>query len=123
MGAYLSRVHGTRQREGASEASVLSLDAAEVFLLLFLFNLALAVDGEGVTLDADINIFFVDARDFKLQSNVVFVFVDVHRRCEVGGRQRLFRSFWAIGLTKKTIHPVRAVLHGGKLTERFPTGQ
>src|ERR1700751_2748010 len=123
MGAYLSRVHGTRQREGASEASVLSLDATEIFLLLFLLNLALTVDGEGVALDADINILFVDARDFKLQSNVVLAFVDVHGRCEVGSRQCFFWFFGAIGFTEKTIHPVYAVLYGGKLTKRFPTGQ
>jgi hypothetical protein len=40
------------------------------------------VHGEGVVLDADINVFFVDARDFNLQGDVVLVFVDVHRRCE-----------------------------------------
>ena len=51
----------------------------------------LAMDGEGVVLNADVNIFFVDARDFDLQNNVVLVFVDVHRRCEGGGCQRLFR--------------------------------
>ena len=43
------------------------------------------MDGEGVVLDADINIFFIDAGDFKLQSNGVLVFVDVHRRRETSG--------------------------------------
>src|SRR5712692_10534617 len=85
VGAHLPWIHRTGQRERASEASVLPLDATEVLLFLFLLHLALAMDGEGVALDADINVFFVDARDFKLQSNVVLVFVDVHRRCEAGG--------------------------------------
>src|ERR1700745_3887941 len=101
VGAHLSRINGTGQREGPSEASVLSLDTAEVFLLLLIFDLALAVDGERVAFDTDINIFFVDARDFKLESNVVLVFVDVHRRCKVRARQSLLGSFGAEGLPKK----------------------
>src|SRR6267143_998125 len=76
VGAHLPRIHGTGQRERASEASVLSLDATEVFLFLFLLDLAFAVDGEGVALDADINIFFLETRDFKLWGNVVLVFVN-----------------------------------------------
>src|SRR2546426_746934 len=90
---------------------------------LSLFDLALAMDGEGVPLDADINVLFVDARNFKLQSNGVLVLIDVHWWCEAGGCQRLFRAFGAIRLTEKTVHAVHAVLHGGKLTERLPTGQ
>ena len=70
-------IDGTGQRERPGEASVLPLDTTEVLLFLFLLDLALAMDGEGGVLDADINVFFVDARDFKLQSNVVLVFVDV----------------------------------------------
>lgn len=48
-------------------------------------NLALAMHGEGGVLDADIDVFLVDAWDFELQSYVVLVFVDVHGRCEAGG--------------------------------------
>jgi len=72
----LPRVDGTGQRERAGEASVLPLNATEVLLFLFLLDLALAMDGERVALDADINVFFVDAGDFKLQRDVVLVFVD-----------------------------------------------
>src|SRR5207249_9991433 len=111
------------QRERPREAAILPLDATEVLLFLFLFDLALAMDGEGVPLDADINVLFVDARNFKLQSNGVLVLIDVHWWCEAGGCQRLFWAFGAIRLTEKTVHAVHAVLHGGKLTERLPTGQ
>src|SRR5439155_3445256 len=104
-------------------ASVLPSDATEVLLFLFLLDLALAMDGKSVVLDADINVFFVNARNFNFQSDVVLVFVDVHRRCKAGGCQRLFRAFGAIGLTEKTVHTAHAVLHCRKLTERIPTGQ
>jgi len=102
----------TGKREYAGEASVLPLNATEVLLLLFLFELALAMDGEGGVLDADINVFLFDARNLKLQSNVVLVFVDVHGRCKAGGRQCLLGNFGAIGLTERTVHTVHALLHG-----------
>src|SRR5713226_1826888 len=123
VGAHLPLIHGTGQCERAGEASVLPLNAAVVLFLLFLLDVALAMDGEGIVVDVDMNVLFVDARDFKLQSNVVLVFVGVHRRYEAGGCQRLFRPFGVIRLTEKAIHAVHTVLHGGKLTERFPTGQ
>jgi len=85
VAAHLPRIYRTGERERAGEASVLPLDATEVLLFLFLLDLALAMDGEGIALDADINVFFVDAGDFKLQRDVVLVFVDVHGRCEAGG--------------------------------------
>src|SRR5207302_1909871 len=85
IGAHLPGIHGTGQCERAGEASVLALDAKEVLLLLFFLDLALAMDGERVVLDADINVFLVDTWDFKLQSNAVLVFVDVHRRCVASG--------------------------------------
>src|SRR5581483_12292192 len=53
--------HRAGQRERAGKASVLPLDATEVLFFLFLFELALATNGEGVVLDADIKVFFVDA--------------------------------------------------------------
>src|SRR5437016_11940365 len=62
VGAHLSRVYGGGQRERAGETSILPLDATEVLLFLFLLHLALAMDREGVVLDADINVFLVDAR-------------------------------------------------------------
>src|SRR5579864_147002 len=123
LSVYLSRIYRTGQRERPGEATVLPLDATEVLLFLFLLDLALAMDGEGIVLDADVDVFFVDARDFKLQSNVVLIFVDVHRWCEAGGCECVFRAFRAIRLTEQTVHAVHAVLHSGKLTERFPTGQ
>src|SRR5512135_1111090 len=112
--------HRAGQRERAGEASVLPLDATEVLLFLFLLELALAPNSEGVVLGADINVFFVDSRDFHLQSNVVLVFVNVHRRRKAGAGQRLFWAFGTIRLTEKTVHAVYTVL---QLTERFPAGQ
>jgi hypothetical protein len=116
----LCRVNRARQRERAGEASVLALDPTEVLLFLFLLDLTLAMDGESVVIDADVNVLLLDARNFNFQSNVLLVFLDVHRRCEAGGHQRFFRALGAIRLTRNTIH---AVLHDGKFTERFPTAQ
>jgi len=62
VGAHLPWIHRTGQRERAGEASVLPLNATEVLFFLFLLELALAVDGEGVVFDADINVFFVDCK-------------------------------------------------------------
>ena len=63
------------------------------------------MDGEGFVLHADINVFFVNARDFHLQGDVVLVFVE---------RPPVVQSWWltllralgALRLTEKTIHAV-----------------
>src|SRR5580704_673274 len=122
VGTHLSRIHGAGKRERAGKASVLALDATEVLLFFFLLNLPLAMDSERVVLNADINVFFVDARDVDLQNNVVPVLVYVHRRCEGSGCERLFRAFGAVRLTEKAVHAVQAFLHGGKFAQRFPIG-
>ncbi len=58
VSAHLPRIDGTGQRERAGEASVLPLDATEVLFFLFLLDLALAMDGQGGVLDADIKCLF-----------------------------------------------------------------
>ena len=68
---------------------------AEVFLFLFFLDLALALHGKGVVVDANINVIFVNAGDFDLQRDVVLILVDIDWRCEAGGGQRFFRSFGA----------------------------
>src|SRR2546428_4327022 len=113
MGAYLLWIHGVGKRERTGEAPVHPLDAMKVLLLLVLLEPALAADGERIVLNSDIDVFFVNARHFNLQRNVVFVFVDVHRRCEIAGGQRLVRTFGAERLTGNTVH---AVLQCRKIT-------
>src|SRR6266480_2425192 len=122
MGAHLTRIHGARQSERTSEASVLALNATIVLFFLVFLQLALAVHGQRVAFDADIDILLVNARDFHLQSNGVLVFVDVHWRCEVGSGQRLFWAFGAERLTEKPVHSIQSVLQTGKLTDGLPTG-
>src|SRR5271166_4052666 len=119
VGAYLPRIHGVGQHERAGETSILPLDTTVVFFFFFLLKLALAVDYQGIVLDTDINVFFLNARNFNFQSEVVLVFVDVHRRREAGGRQRFLWAFGVERFTQKTVH---AVLQGGGGTERIPTG-
>ncbi len=58
VGAHLPEIHGTGQRERPGELSVLPLDATEILLFLFLLDLALAMDGQGGVLDADIKCLF-----------------------------------------------------------------
>src|SRR6202451_4332468 len=74
VGTHLPRIYRAGQRERPGELSVLPLHATEVLLFLFLLDLALAMHGEGIALDADINVLLVDARNFKLQSDVVLIF-------------------------------------------------
>src|SRR6266446_4934707 len=111
------RVHGARQIEGTGEAAILALHAAVVLFFFFLLDLALTVDGEGIVLNADIDIFLVDARDFDLQANVVLVFVNVDGGGEARSSQGLILAL-VISLAKQ---PVHAVLQGRKLTKWFPT--
>src|SRR5579872_3050782 len=94
--AHLPRINGAWQRERTGETSVLALDAAEVLLFLILLDLALAINGEDIILDANINVFFVNARNFHPQSYGVLVFVDVHRRGECSGCQSIFLDFGTI---------------------------
>jgi hypothetical protein len=122
VGAHLSRIHGTGKRERAGKASVLPFDATEVLLFFLLLNLALAMDGEGVVLNADINVFFVDARDVDLQNNVVSVCVYVHRRCEGSWLSTPLPGLQGCSTHGKGGSCVHAFLHGGKFAERFPTG-
>jgi integrase len=97
VGAHLPLIHGTGQCERAGEASVLPLNAAVVLFLLFLLDVALAMDGESAVVDVDMNVLFVDARDFKLQNDVVLVFVGA-----------AVRSWWLLtplpGLRDHTTH-------------------
>src|SRR5271166_1623157 len=85
VGGDVLRVHGIRQSEGTGEAAILPLHAPIVLFFLFFFELALAVNGEGVVLDADVDVLLVDSRHFNLQRDVLFVFVDVNGRSEGAG--------------------------------------
>src|SRR6202035_1338568 len=113
-------VHGCGQSEGAGEAAILALHTAIVLFLLFVLDLALAVNREDVVLNADIDIFLIDSRNFDLQSNLVLVFVDVDGRGKAGCGKGLVAATFAVGLAEQAVH---AVLQGGKLAERLPTGK
>src|SRR4029077_11503540 len=74
------RIHCLRQAEAASEAPILTLHTTEILFFLFLLELTLAVHGEGVVLDADVEVFLIDPRDFDLQVYGVLIFIDIHCR-------------------------------------------
>src|SRR5215469_6358389 len=59
-------VDRVRKREQTGEAAILTLHAAVVLFLLFLLELALAVYGQRVVLDADIDVLLVDSGYFDL---------------------------------------------------------
>src|SRR5271170_3718055 len=50
-------IHGGGHSEGAGEAAVLALHTAVVLFFLFLLDFALAVHGEGVVLQAYVDVF------------------------------------------------------------------
>src|SRR5579864_4358427 len=118
-GVNIFHVHDARQSEGTGETAVLPLYPAIVLFLLFLFELAFAPDGQGVVLQADINVLLLNSGNFHLEGNVVLVLVNVHGWREGGGRQPLFAGLPET-LLKQAVHPV---LHRCQLTEGVPTSQ
>src|ERR1035437_116132 len=109
-------VDGARERESAGEAAILTLHSAVVLFFLIRLELALAVHGQCVVLDADVDILLVDSRHFDLQGDVVLVLVDVDGRSKCGRGQRFILPFRPTG--EQAVH---AVLQGDKLTERVIT--
>src|SRR3984957_19055017 len=93
-------VYGLGQGEGAGEAAVLALHAAIVLFFLFLFDLALAVHGQDVVFDLDIDILLVDSRHFNLQRDLVLILVDVNGRGEARRGQRIVPVRAVVGLTE-----------------------
>src|SRR6185369_15312930 len=112
--------HGVRQSERTGESSEATLNAAIVLFLCFLFDFALAFDGEQVVLQTDVDFLLIQARDFELQLDRVLVFVDVDGWNEGSGSQRLFGTKVRELFGEQAIH---AVLQGRYFAERFPTGQ
>src|SRR5258708_31096 len=113
-------VHGCGQSESAGEAAILTLHAPIILFFLFLLDLALAVNGEGIVLQANVDVFLADPRTFDLQSNVVLVFVNVNGGGEAGCGQGLIPAAFVIRLAEKAVH---TVLQRRKLAERLPTGK
>src|SRR5207247_6814808 len=66
VGLDVVRVNCARECEAASEAAILPLDPAIVLFLLFLFEVSLAMNGQGVVLNPDIDVFLINSRYFDL---------------------------------------------------------
>ncbi|MCU1270719.1 MAG: hypothetical protein JWN74_2013 [Acidobacteriaceae bacterium] len=64
-------INRIRQGEGAGEAAILPLNPAEVLFFFFLLELALAMNGQRVVLDPDIDVLLVDPWYLNLQRDVV----------------------------------------------------
>src|SRR5258708_30700386 len=64
---HMLRVNRIGHAEGPQEAAVAALDAMEVLFFLFLLELALALHGQGVVLQLDIQAFLIDARHIAFQ--------------------------------------------------------
>src|ERR1700722_4666460 len=120
VGYNLLRVHRGGQGESAGEGAIMTLHAAIVLFLLFLFDLALAVHGQRVVLDADIDVFLIDSWHFDLQGDTVLVFVNIDGRGKSRTGQSLVAASLVKGVTEQAVHPV---LQGGDFAEWFPTGK
>src|ERR1700751_5111609 len=77
------------QSEGAGEAAILPLDTAIGFFLLIFLELSLAVHGEGVVLDADIDVLLVNSRALRFSRS---------RGARLRKRPRPVRKPWWLGL-------------------------
>ena len=73
----VSTVSGRLKRAG--EAAVLALDASELLLRLFLFDLSLAAQGEDVLFDVDFDVFRREAWDLRVYVKASVLFADVDR--------------------------------------------
>src|ERR1035441_5650055 len=61
----------------------------EVLLLLLGLELALALNCQCVVFHADIQVLFVDTRNFKLQHDLLRIFIDIDRRHKTGSSHRV----------------------------------
>src|SRR5690242_997590 len=117
-GFYVLSIYGIRERKGAGECPVAVLNAMEVLLLLLRRELALSADGKIAAFHLDVQIFLFNARDFELQDQLMFVFVDIDRGRKAGSGQRLTVILTAAIVLKERIEPV---LQGNDFTEGIPT--
>ena len=94
------------------------LDPAKVLFFLFLLEFTLAVYGEQIVLDPDIDVLLVNSRNFNLQRDIVLVLVHVHRRRKSRRGECLFVI--AVGVAEQTVH---AVLQSAEFAEWVPASK
>ena len=68
-GADLLGIESVGHGEAADEAAIAALDAVIPFAGFWLFELALAGDGQGLVFDADVDVLLVDIRQSALRTS------------------------------------------------------
>src|SRR6516225_9423912 len=86
----------------------------EVLFLLFLLELALALDGQGVVLHANVKVLLLDPRDFQFQDDFLRVLIDIDSRRKAGSRHR------ALALSEIAEQRIDAILQGRYFPEGVP---
>src|ERR1700686_4567612 len=87
VGFHLLCIHRVRKLERADEGTIVALNAMEVLFLLFLLEFAFALDRQSVVFHADIDVAFVNARNFQLDDQALLVLINVNRGDKTARRQ------------------------------------
>src|SRR5450759_3631422 len=110
-GLDLLRLHALREGQAALEAAEAPLDAVVPLVVDLLLELALALDGEHVVVDLDLDVVGVHARELGLEDDRVGGVEDVDRRQPA-----------LLPPAPDLVHqPVELVLDLGHLAERVPS--
>jgi hypothetical protein len=75
------------QNETANEAAIPAFDPVEVLFFFVLYELAFALDRQGLVLKVDQEVLLRNSRHLQLQHQAVRVLIDIHWRDEVTGTE------------------------------------
>jgi len=80
LGAHIVGIEALGYGEAAGKSAVAAFDAMEAFVLLFLFELSVTGDGEGLVFDVDVDVGGVDFGEVGFEDEFVLGLIDIDGR-------------------------------------------